>query len=138
MILHMRHTLWTGISETNVNFITSATRIHAFNNNNVESAALTCTFICFASHLLLYWESRAHIHCCSFICCSVGSTVLICTFICYSIGSAMLTCSFICCSIGSAVLTCTFIFCSIGSVHVHIHLLLYWECNAHIHIHLLL
>ena len=34
MILHMRHTLWTGISETNVNFITSATRIHAFNNNN--------------------------------------------------------------------------------------------------------
>ena len=34
MILHMRHTLWTGISETNVNFITPATRIHAFNNNN--------------------------------------------------------------------------------------------------------
>ena len=36
MILHniMRHTLWTGISETNVNIITSATRPHAFNNNN--------------------------------------------------------------------------------------------------------
>ena len=34
MIIHMRHTLWTGISETNVNFITSATRKHAFNNNN--------------------------------------------------------------------------------------------------------
>ena len=34
MILHnMRHTLWTGISETNVNFITSAKRIHVFNNN---------------------------------------------------------------------------------------------------------
>ena len=32
----MRHTLWTGISETNVNFITSATRIHAFNNNKVK------------------------------------------------------------------------------------------------------
>ena len=31
MILHMRHTLWTGISETNVNIITSATRPHAFN-----------------------------------------------------------------------------------------------------------
>ena len=30
----MRHTLWTGISETNVNIITSATRPHAFNNNN--------------------------------------------------------------------------------------------------------
>ena len=29
MILHMRHTLWTGISETNVNVITSATRTHA-------------------------------------------------------------------------------------------------------------
>ena len=89
-------------------------------------------------NLLLYWESRAHTHCCSFICCSVGSTVLICTFICCSIGNAMLTCSFICCSFGSVVLTCTFIICSIGSVHVHIHLLLYWECNAHIHIHLLL
>ena len=34
MIIHMRHTLWTGISETNVNIITSATRTHAFNNNN--------------------------------------------------------------------------------------------------------
>ena len=32
----MRHTLWTGISETNVNVITSATRTHAFNNNNTE------------------------------------------------------------------------------------------------------
>ena len=31
MIIHMRHTLWTGISETNVNVITSATRTHAFN-----------------------------------------------------------------------------------------------------------
>ena len=30
----MRHTLWTGTSETNVNIITSATRTHAFNNNN--------------------------------------------------------------------------------------------------------
>ena len=29
MILHMRHTLWTGISETNVNGITSATRTRA-------------------------------------------------------------------------------------------------------------
>ena len=29
MILHMRHTLWAGISETNVNSITSATRTHA-------------------------------------------------------------------------------------------------------------
>ena len=29
MILHMPHTLWTGISETNVNIITSATRTHA-------------------------------------------------------------------------------------------------------------
>ena len=29
MIIHMRHTLWTGISETNVNVITSATRTHA-------------------------------------------------------------------------------------------------------------
>ena len=36
MILHMRHTLWTGISETNVNFITSATRIHAFNKNKLD------------------------------------------------------------------------------------------------------
>ena len=35
MIIHMRHTLWTGISETNVNVITSATRTHAFNNNNI-------------------------------------------------------------------------------------------------------
>ena len=26
MIIHMRHALWTGISETNVNVITSATR----------------------------------------------------------------------------------------------------------------
>ena len=34
MIIHMRHTLWTGISETNVDVITSATRTHAFNNNN--------------------------------------------------------------------------------------------------------
>ena len=34
MIIHMRHTLWTGISETNVNITTSATRTHAFNNNN--------------------------------------------------------------------------------------------------------
>ena len=34
MFIHMRHTLWTGISETNVNVITSATRTHAFNNNN--------------------------------------------------------------------------------------------------------
>ena len=34
MIVHMRHTLWTGISETNVNITTSATRTHAFNNNN--------------------------------------------------------------------------------------------------------
>ena len=34
MIIHMRHTLWTGISETNVNVITSAMRTHAFNNNN--------------------------------------------------------------------------------------------------------
>ena len=33
MIIHMRHTLWTGISETNVNVLTSATRTHAFNNN---------------------------------------------------------------------------------------------------------
>ena len=33
MIIHMRHTLWTGISETNVNVITSAMRTHAFNNN---------------------------------------------------------------------------------------------------------
>ena len=32
----MRHTLWTGISETNVNVITSATRTHAFNNNNTQ------------------------------------------------------------------------------------------------------
>ena len=31
----MRHTLWTGMSETNVNVITSATRTHAFNNNNL-------------------------------------------------------------------------------------------------------
>ena len=37
MILHMRHTLWTGISETNVNIITSATRPHAFNNNKLLS-----------------------------------------------------------------------------------------------------
>ena len=29
MILHMRHTLWNGISEANVNVITSATRAHA-------------------------------------------------------------------------------------------------------------
>ena len=34
MIIHMRHKLWTGISETNVNVITSATRTHAFNNNH--------------------------------------------------------------------------------------------------------
>ena len=34
MIIHMRHALWTGISETNVNVITSATRTHAFDNNN--------------------------------------------------------------------------------------------------------
>ena len=33
----MRHTLWTGISETNVNIITSATRTHAFNNNKFIS-----------------------------------------------------------------------------------------------------
>ena len=31
----MRHTLWTGISETNVNIITSATRTHAFNNKYI-------------------------------------------------------------------------------------------------------
>ena len=37
MILHMLNTLWTGISETNVNIITSATRPHAFNNNISES-----------------------------------------------------------------------------------------------------
>ena len=34
MIIHMRNTLWTGISERNVNVITSATRTHGFNNNN--------------------------------------------------------------------------------------------------------
>ena len=28
MIMHMRHSLWTGISETNVDVITSATRTH--------------------------------------------------------------------------------------------------------------
>ena len=34
MIIHnMRLTLWTGVSETNVNVITSATRTQAFNNN---------------------------------------------------------------------------------------------------------
>ena len=40
MIIHMRHTLWTGISETNVNVITSATRTHAFNNNNTHSISM--------------------------------------------------------------------------------------------------
>ena len=35
MIIHMRHTLWADISETNVNVVTSATRTHAFNNNVV-------------------------------------------------------------------------------------------------------
>ena len=40
MILHMRHTLWTGISEKNVNIITSATRPHAFNNKNIDKKIL--------------------------------------------------------------------------------------------------
>ena len=54
MILHMRHTLWTGISETNVNFITSATRIHAFNNNNyvIWTFHVLSLYIMFLSHLL--------------------------------------------------------------------------------------
>ena len=46
----MRHTLWTGISETNVNFITSATRIHAFNNNNsymyMKYSTLAEVYVC--------------------------------------------------------------------------------------------
>ena len=42
MILHMRHTLWTGISETNVNIITSATRPHAFNNTVVPVFSGLC------------------------------------------------------------------------------------------------
>ena len=36
MILHMRHTLWTGIRETNVNVITSATRTHALIIRNIN------------------------------------------------------------------------------------------------------
>ena len=43
MIIYMRHTLWTGISETNVNVITSATRTHAFNNNNNNIRLLSAT-----------------------------------------------------------------------------------------------
>ena len=45
MIIHMRHTLWTGISETNVNVITSATRTHAFNNNNNFRVFAECIFL---------------------------------------------------------------------------------------------
>ena len=45
MIIHMRHTLWTGISDTNVNVITSATRTHAFNNNNTDAPSGTVMYI---------------------------------------------------------------------------------------------
>ena len=46
MILNVRHTLWTGISETNVNIITSATRTHAF--------------IIFVQETSLYVRASAH------------------------------------------------------------------------------
>ena len=56
MIIHMRHTLWTGISETNVNVITSATRTHAFNNNNnrvpVEVKSSVCV-ICMKYRIII-------------------------------------------------------------------------------------
>ena len=44
MIIHMRHTLWTGISETNVNVIAPTTRTHAFNNTVIIIIRLY--FIC--------------------------------------------------------------------------------------------
>ena len=66
MIIHMRHTLWTGISETNVNIITSATRTHAFNNNNnnvhicISSMVyynVVCRIFELDTHLLIAHES---------------------------------------------------------------------------------
>ena len=42
MVLHTRHTLWTGISETTVNVITSATRTHVLIKNPAVQTAQQC------------------------------------------------------------------------------------------------
>ena len=58
MILHMRHTLWTGISETNVNFITSATRVHA--NIRTQQVQTPATVILDEPSCLLI-DGQAHV-----------------------------------------------------------------------------
>ena len=60
MILHMRHTLWTGISETNVNIITSATRPHAFNNLIINDLleGVTGKIMKFADYTKLFRKTK--------------------------------------------------------------------------------